>query len=210
MEEAIQFLANHYDYSVNDPLVENAYKFVKENEKNVNPQEIVNILNRQYRPTSLKIGTVGAFLWGSNQNYYGAVNKACSAFTNNSLLRNINENCQYQIWNYNKTLELLENNSNSKAYVYVNSDWQGFQNLDIDILKNSGVEYVSVIKTENSKHEILIPMTAIQNLPIIKEYIEERVIIEEKSNLYFYLILLIIFIAIVIYLKRDTFTFIKK
>jgi hypothetical protein len=201
MEEAIQFLANHYDYSINDPVVKDAYNFVKANEKSISTEQIINILNRQFRPTYLKVGSVGAFLWGSFQNYYGGVSKSCSAFSNGSLMQDPNESCQYQIWTYDEALTSTGHTSSSRAYVYVNSDWRGFRNEDIDKLKASRVEYVSILTTENSKHEIKIPMTSIQNLPIIKEYVgefEEKEV-EEVQTSYFWLFL--IFFLIILFVS---------
>jgi hypothetical protein len=195
MEEAIQFLANNYDLNVNDPIVANAYNFVKSNEKNMDTSQIVNILNQQFRPTSLKVGSVGAYLWGSSQNYYGPVTKSCSALSNGSLLHDTNESCQYQIWTYDKELTSTGHSSSSRAYIYVNSDWQGFENEDIDKLKNFGIEYAAILTTENSKHEILIPITSIQNLPILKEY-KELIQQESPSYLYFYLFICLLILAI--------------
>lgn len=198
MEEAIQFLASYYDYSINDPIVKDAYNFVKSNEKNISSEEIINILNRQFRPTYLKVGSVGAFLWGSFQNYYGGVSKSCSAFSNGSLMQDPNESCQYQIWTYNDGLTSTGHASSSRAYVYVNNDWNGFRNEDIDKLKASGVEYVSILTTENSKHEIKIAMTSVQNLPIIKEYVEDsQTKTEETESSYFWLLFLFFLIVIV-------------
>ena len=95
MENEIRILAENYDLDLEDPMVREAYEKVKNAEKS----EISSLLKKYYRPTRLNVGTVGAYLWGGMQNYYGEVSKSCSALNNGSLFEN-EETCQYQIWTY--------------------------------------------------------------------------------------------------------------
>ena len=193
MEDALKILTNNYDLDLNNERVRDAYEFVKNNR-----DEIRN-LEKYYRPTSLKTGSVGAYLWGSLQNYYGDVNKSCSILNNNSLF-NTDENCQYQIWTYkNGQLDCKGHSQSSKAYIYVGEDWEGFDLTSIENLSSSGIEYATVLNTIDSKHNILIKMSSVNDLPIVKE---EKSIVEVKKENFlipyyiFFLIFVIIFIKI--------------
>src|SRR5678815_5032437 len=41
-------------------------------------KDLIEEIAKQHRPAVLKPGTIGAFLWGCGQNYYGDVERACS------------------------------------------------------------------------------------------------------------------------------------
>lgn len=146
-------------------------------------------LKQHFRPTELEINTVGSYLWGCSQNYYGDVNKSCSPLCINSLFSEETD-CQYSVWTYYKELTNILNTKTSKAYIYVENDWSGFLNKDIEILKISGITHATILKTQNSQHKIVLPMTSINNLPIIKEYFQEHELKENKS--YYWIFILII------------------
>ena len=190
LRNAIEMLAENYDTPI-----ENLEKYKNIIEQNLNDPNLFPIIEEQFRPTIIKIGTAGAYLWGCNQNYYGNVSKSCSALCNNGLQYNNNydNTCQYQIWTYDKELTSKGEISTSKAYIYVPINWNGFKLKDIEKLKNSNVLYATVLTTENSQHKRIIPITSIDNLPIIKDYIED-VNHEKSSNYYYYFIFLIIII----------------
>ena len=197
MRRAIQILAENY----NTPLEElTEYRDIVE--QNLDQPELYSIISEQFRPTSIQIGTAGAYLWGCDQNYYGTVSKSCSALCNGGIAyRNTQNTCQYQIWIYNKILKLKETAFSSKAYIYVESDWIGFQQADIEILKTNQVEYATILKTQNSQHEIILSITQVDNLPIVKEFISEPVQEVQSSSTYWWIILfiLIIFITTMLY-----------
>ncbi len=200
METAIQTLSNNYDLEIDNPIIQEAYEFVKNN-KNEN---VKNLLQKYYRPTSLKMGTVGAYLWGSLQNYYGDVNKSCSILNNNSLF-NVDETCQYQMWTYKGgELECKGHSLSSKAYIYVDEDWKGFSLSSIEKLVTEGIEHAAILNTVDSKHRILIKMSPVDTLPIIQQVEKPSVQKgDEKSFLPYYIFFLIFVIIFVkIYYKN--------
>ena len=199
MEEALYTMTQNYDLPLDHPSLQAAYQFLEANKNDPYLQRHIGLF---HRPTSLKVGTAGAYLWGSLQNYYGDVSKSCSSLHNNSLLHNPeDETCQYQIWNYTQNvLRSVGHSFSPKAYIYVDENWQGFEDKDIEILRNNGIEHATILNTKDSKHNILLPMTSINNLPILKNYegqVIEHIIEEESSNWAFYLFMLLIFCAFI-------------
>ena len=199
MENSIRILAENYNLEIDDPIVGEALEIVK----NVEKEEIAKILKKYYRPTSLNMGTVGAYLWGGLQNYYGEVSKSCSALNNGSLFEN-DETCQYQIWTYKKGEMKLQGDSlSSKAYIYVEEEWQGFNYCDIEKLKNGGIENACVLNTVDNKHSILLKMCPIAHLPVLKNFDDEdnanqdKQIEKENSSLPYYIFLLIFLIIFI-------------
>ena len=65
-----------------------------------------------------------------------------------------------------------------------------FQSL-IEKLKVYGITHATIFKTKNSQHKIVLPMTSIENLPIIKEYFKnyER---KKEGNYYWFVILIVL------------------
>ena len=204
LRKAIQTLAENYDTPLEELL---EYKNIVE--ENLENPELYTILGEQFRPTILKIGTAGAYLWGCDQNYYGNVSKSCSPLCSGGISYRIDENyqneenkCQYQIWTYDKELKNKENILSNMAYIYVNNNWNGFKKSDIETLKNNNVEFVSVLKTDNSKHYTEIPMSSLVSIPVLEEVFtqEEKT---EKSYKWFLIFLIMIILTIVIVLKYE-------
>ena len=113
------------------------------------------------------------------------------------------QTCQYQIWTYTQSLSLKENTSSPNAYIYVDKDWLGFTQEDIQLLRENGVDFVSILKTENSKHEVVSSMLKIDELPVIKK--EEIIYPKETSYTVYYILvfLFLIILGICIYLFSD-------
>ena len=155
-------------------------------------------LQNHYRPTELEINTVGSYLWGCSQNYYGDVNKSCSPLCINSLYSEDND-CQYSIWTYSGELNNILNTKTTQAYIYVENNWTGFTNTDIEKLKLNSISHATILKTQNSQHKIVLPMTSISNLPIIRNYFEHEYEVKESYNYYWILILIVL--AIVLFLN---------
>ena len=203
MKEAVEILAKNYDKSITDKYLTKYKEIVEKNRYN---PLLSDYISEQYRPTTIEVGTFGSYLWGCSQNYYGNVNKNCSALCAGSLDFNLNESvemqtCQYQIWTYDKELKLeTPKISSSRGYIYVPEDWNSFNKSDIERLKN--VDFASVLTTKESKHTTIIPMTAIENLPISEK--SETVFKSRKSNIFYYIffIFLIIFLIFLFKYKK--------
>lgn len=209
LQDSLNFLTSHYDKYISDSKVKS---HIAKIEKYRNSPELLRAIKEKHRPTEIGVGTVGAYLWGCSQNYYGNVNKNCSPLCFGSIPHEVNtllsedslncEKCQYSIWTYVK--EKLNNDfntSSSKAYIYVDEDWKGFKNSDIEILKKSGIFYASIFNTIYSQHKVLLPMTSVDNLPIFKEYpstFTKR--ISEDSFYWIFIIFVILILLIILYL----------
>ena len=198
LKNAIQVLADNHDKPLNDYL---EYKQIIEDNKD--DPNIYNYINEQFRPMNLKIGTNGAYLWECDQNYYGNVNQACSALCNGINFNANFQTCQYQIWIYKDQLILSDNISSPKAYIYVESDWTGFKNKDLEILKENGVKFATILNTENSKHNIILPITDVNDLPIKKE--ENIIYIENVSYTKYYILIFIFLILVGIYFFQNNY-----
>jgi len=192
LKNAIETLAENYDTPL-DQLQE--YKEIVE--QNLDNHELYDIIKQQFRPTIVKVGTAGAYLWGCDQNFYGNVSKSCSPLCSGGISYNNDTNtCQYQIWTYDKELKNIDKASSNIAYIYVGEYWQYFKKSDIKLLKDANVEFVIVLRTEDGKHKTVIPITNINILPVIQENLEE---VKEKTN-YHYIFFFVLFLVIAIYL----------
>ena len=211
IEDTLNFLCKHYDKYTSDPKIK---PYISKIEKYRKSALLIKAIQQRYRPTQINVNTVGAYLWGCFQNFYGSVNRNCSALCVNSISHSINtmmsedslncEKCQYSIWTYtNKKLTNDFNTSSSKAYIYVDSDWEGFSDADIDILKKSGILFASIFDTNHSLHKVILPMTSLDNLPISKEYptFSKEKIIHESYSWLFVLLIVILFIFFYVHYK---------
>jgi len=182
---AIDFLSEYYDLPLNSkkiaPYIEILEKF-KDN------SSLPSLISKQYRPTEININTVGSYLWGCAQNYYGDVNKNCSPLCLGSISHDsykdsceFSGKCQYSIWTFsNNKLVNKYTAPSTKAYIYVDSNWKGFLESDIEMLKSSGIFYATILVTINSQHKIIMQMTSVNNLPILKQY--PSVIYEDQEG----------------------------
>jgi hypothetical protein len=201
IEEAIEFLSNNFDKKLSDEKIREFYNIV-ENYRQINGnKKIIEILSKKYRPSFIEEYSVGSYLWGCSQNYYGDVNKACSLLCINSIPFDENKStCQYSIWYYDKALIKVADVLSSKAYIYVNKNWNSFTKSDIEELKNCGIYFASILTTLNSKHKILINMTSVDNLPISKEINLEYQKKDNNNNIYF--LIFLIFAVLIFYRIR--------
>ena len=214
IKEAIDFLADNFDKNIIDVSVKEYYDKVQNyinlsydieeqlEQQQQEQQYILFLIRQKYRPTFLEPNTVGSYLWGCSQNYYGDVIKPCSLLCVNSIPYDSNMNCQYSIWYYDKFLEKKTNVSSSKAYIYVTKNWTSFKSSDISFLKTSGIYSASILTTFDSKHKILIEMTSVDNLPISKDLdIEIGKLSTSTINYssYFFCLILTIFIISYLY-----------
>jgi hypothetical protein len=87
---------------------------------------------------------------------------------------------------------------NSKAIIYVKSNWKSFNNEDIEILKKDGIKYVKILITINSIHKTIMDLTQISKLDYI---FPENIKQENNSNTYIGLTFFIIFILIYFYIN---------
>ena len=215
LTDYLNILANNHLVLVNeleksDKLFE-YYIWVKETVNKLYNTEkysiVVDIINKLYRPSILYPGTIGAFIWGCFSNYYGNVNQNCSSLCLNGIPSHFNEEikkCQYQIWRYfqGKLRRETETNNN-RAYIYVDSNWNGFTKDEILLLQNNDVIFVTILTTENSKHYIKIPMSSLINIPIIEKInTKEMIKLSKNKNIHVYLLLSLLVLCILGYIYK--------
>ena len=181
LESAIQDLARNprvilKDLPKDHPLTE-AVKLVKLAAtilKGNRYSILLDILDKQERPTILIPDSASAFLFGSYQDCYGDVERHCSPLAIGSIERSESDNttCEAQVWvirtvGDKKYYSAVTRQDSNQAYVFVDSRFLGFTPHEIELLKKSGVEYVMVLNTEHSRHETLMPMTYLDACPIL-------------------------------------------
>ncbi len=171
------------------------------------------------RPTNLKPETVGSFIWGCSQNYYGSVDKNCSLLCTNGLFSDNVNSCKYKTFLYenNKLTEYKNitdnittttnpklnikvlNPKQNKAYVYISDDFTGFNTSDIETLKNYNISEVCLLNTDNNVHNNKNGFVKLENLPITQNV----KIKTESPSFLAYLVVILIFLIILylIYIK---------
>lgn len=181
LESAIKDLARNHKIILGDlaedhslkkaaNLVKLAVTILKGNRYSV----LLDIIDQQERPTSLIPNSAGALLFGSYQDCYGDVDRHCSPLAIGSIERSENDNttCSAQVWvirtiNDRKYYSAITRQDSNQGYVFVDTRFLGFTPHEIELFKNSGLEYVMVLNTENSRHETLMPMTYLDACPIL-------------------------------------------
>ena len=131
--------------------------------------KIVEILKKYPRPASVTDGTIGAFLFGCLQDSYGDIsNKFCSPLCLQGVLPNDDSSfCPYQVWMLtDTTFEPLSENSSDRAYIFSSSANPKFTPQQISLLKSQNVQMAQVLRTVDSKHTTIIPLSELDNLPV--------------------------------------------
>ncbi len=207
IQNYISILGNNHNILIKDikfdNIIHNAYINIKEwVDKLYNTNNyflITETIDNQYRPSQLKPGSIGAFLWGCSGNYYGDVSKSCSNLCLNGIPFNQMEVCQYQIWKYNNNILIKENNvQNDIAYIYVNDDWKGIDEQNYILLKTNNVKYILIVTTNNSRHYVKNKIQELDQMNIIYNQIELK-----KAEINYIYILYIILILFIIYLIKN-------
>lgn len=207
IQSSLKLLIENYDME----LVElsdyknlyDAYKIITY-VKEVDQTLLSSILVYQYRPSDIKIGTLGSFLFGCMQDYYGETNKECSPLC---IENKIDENteCEYQVWIQmkNNCIEYINNSKNSHAYIYLLTKNHIFESKDIEKLRDNGVKYAQLVLTKNSKHELIDKLITLDQLPVkttVIESIKNEITNYKYAELpWFYIIIILIIIMIFIF-----------
>lgn len=174
---------------------------------------IIDIIKKQYRPTYIKPNTIGSFLYGCFQNFYGDISKECSILC----IGNINDStdCLYQVYSLDvekkeDRLKQISRTESNRAIIYINKKTFQLMENEVSYLKQNGIEYVKILITKKSKHYTLYKMTNIDSIPIYntnishdsksKSNINLINIKTNKTNTKLYIIIFIIIIIIIIML----------
>lgn len=150
---------------------------------------IKNIVAKQHRPSDIKDGTVGAFIFGCINNDYDNIDMNCSIHCANSIGYG---SCNKQLWVQKGKFPhryVRSNNPPNKdeAYIYVDEYFVGFSREEISDFKRARVKNATVLVTKNGKHFTRIPKTEIRSLPLIDDTenvnIDNATIINPYANL---------------------------
>ena len=176
----IEVLSRYHYYELNalgqnDELQQAYQRFVDHVNNTDNLNDIIDILNDQYHPTDIKIGTIGAGLFGCLYNYYGDISKSCSAICLNSPL-NIGT-CNKQIWQqyltdvdlrfvrqYNAQWQLLDNLT-PQAYIFVQESFKYFTLTEKQHFAKHNIKQAQILITRHGKHQKLTRMLPLDQLP---------------------------------------------
>lgn len=150
----------------NDVLLSAIYQLKKIVQKE--PTLIRNLLTKQFRPTYIQTGTVGAFLFGCLQYQYGDVTKNCSPLC----IGNLNfdtQHCEYQVWtqNQNGSYVQIQYSPTNHAYVYTNSHPLTFTISDIKKFKSSGIQFIQILSSQSLQHHRRTKLRNISQLPTV-------------------------------------------
>lgn len=142
-----------------------------------NYSTITDHIAKQYRPDVITPGTVGAFLFGCSQSYYGDItNRYCSPLCIQNVLPNKSDYpiscCPYRVFILDtegqlKPSVLESDDSNNRAYIYSNDKFKGFTPNNIAYLKSQAIAFAQVFDTSESKHTMVVPMTPVNKLPMV-------------------------------------------
>ena len=139
--------------------------------------KILEIMNKYPKPNKIVPDTIGAFLFGCSQAEYGDIsNKFCSPLCLQGILPNEQHAgasfCPYQVWVLNEsTFEPISDNSSDHAYIFTSgpqrTDTHQFTPKQITLLRSLGIKKAQVLRTQDARHITLVPLTEIDNLPVV-------------------------------------------
>lgn len=219
LTEALNVLAeNPYIIIEDEPFdspIQKAFKTVKLSYtilRDTNYDIMYNILDKLPRPSYMKSGSCGAFLFGNYNECFGDVSRRCSPISLFSLPKREEgysvkaDPCPSQVWllkngnNNSKHYAAIVSSNSDKAKIFIdtyqNSDFKGFTEGEYKLFKDRGVKEVEIYSIGNPKHDTIISKTNLDDIPIEKSKIisNANVKSKDKSNFLWYaaLILLIV------------------
>ncbi len=225
LEKSISFLSKYHDDEINK--LENNSRLNKKFQivrltvlfllKKGNYDKIKEIISKQYRPSVIIPGTIGAFLFGCFQQIYGEIGATCSPLCIGSIYANKDQQhlCKNQIWlqkyDGNNRFGKIKSTTNSgKAYIFVNDDFNGFSIAEYKAFKKAKIIKAKIMMTKNGKHYSYGNFKNIDNLPSLDKITHETSFNEDENiddKIYKYELFHIIFgfiifliILIIIYL----------
>lgn len=230
LTQALNLLANNPYVIISDEpkdspiqkafqLVTLAFTILRETKYDV----MYDILEKLPRPTYLKPESAGAFLFGDYLMCYGDVKQHCSPLSLSGVPRRKssktftkNDPCPHQVWllkkghNGNRHYAAIISSNSKKAMVFIDTadinNFKGFNESEIYLLKENGVESVEVYSVGNPNHNTIIQNTKLDDLLIndlpqieetnnISDEVKES---ESESNLWLWLIIIGIIIVIIL------------
>lgn len=170
LQSSVKLLIENYDIELLDlseyKNLYDAYKIIHDINQ-TDSKLLSSILINQHRPSDIHIGTLGSFLFGCLQDYYGETIKECSPLCIGNI-NSFNNECEQQVWIQlkNNNIEHLNNSKNEYAYMYVSSYNPTFESNDLITLKNNNIKYIQLVYTKNSKHEFINKLISLNELPM--------------------------------------------
>jgi len=210
----IDLLLKYQDESLNNKNKQIIFIFKEFKEKYEksslkDQKQIREYISALPRPTSIKVNTIGSYLFGCNQNYYGDTEK------NNSLLcyNNINEekltpNKQIWVSNNKKPNRFRQINYPERydhGYIYVEDDFNQFTQQEIEMFRSYNLRKISIYTTQNMKHIIYkdydnINLDLAPQEPKIKLESEYVTLKKKFNDNYNWIIIVVLILLILIFL----------
>jgi hypothetical protein len=181
LEKSIDLLAKNPNVQIqslnkNDPLYK-AFETVKLSVSLLYDTKqfviIQDILSKYKSPSQISPGTIGAFLFGCQQDNYGDLKERfCSILCIGSIPPSKTKYpmmcCSSQIWSHDNT-KLVKvsdaKNGTTKAIIYPDFPFLGFTQKELNELKTSGIKKVTLMDTTNNKHVITLDSVDVDKLP---------------------------------------------
>lgn len=127
--------------------------------KEMDQEELRELLEHAIRPTFLQPGTLGAYLFGPLQGYYGAVHRDCSIFCVSTLLNKKDRDCSSSIWTLGeKGLICLHQGTSGHAYVYSERPLTDQETLFLSKQHHYAAERVTLYHGIHYVHPIHLPL----------------------------------------------------
>lgn len=155
-------LSSDYDYF---RYIVNYYR---ENNQKLAYQELAQILSSFPPPTQIEKDTIGSYLYGCSQSNFGDVDRSCALSCVEGFDPNFNTKpCQQQIWQYaqGKLVSLYTSADSTEALIYVDNDFTGLSEAQLEQLRVENVMRISVLVEQNGRYVRLLPLTDISQLP---------------------------------------------
>ena len=105
-------------------------------------EDLNKAIQQCFWPSELESGTVGSFLFGCRQSYYGDVSVECSPLCIGSLPID-DQVCQEQVWTLDNKLNILKDREDStKAKIYNNFGFNGLNGEQINMFKTNNIKNI--------------------------------------------------------------------
>jgi hypothetical protein len=194
VKRAVGVMADNYDEQTTNirpgHKLYDSYTYIKNISKHFNGiysetlqvsnsyNNFINIIMQEFKPTEIKTGTLGSFIFGCFQSCYGDVDSSCSLLCNNDSIENPYEmgtDCKEQIIiqeyidiKNGKSRFIRSKTSNTKShrgYIYLNSNFKAFTKNEIEQFEEWGLMMLQGMTTRYSQHHTIFSMRTLDNVP---------------------------------------------
>lgn len=217
ISESIRILAKNINVSIDDidkkHILYYHYHYILAQNEKYNSY-IISILDTITKPSILIPNTIGSFLFGKYQKYFGSIPRECSQIFIDSIKNKNFKKCEWQVWIHTdvNNLKQLENVNSQFGYLIVNKKFSGLNDYEINKLINSGLKELNILLFSNGTYTILYDnykLVKPEKYNFLYDNLDKIQLLptknKEKDSKYYnfyYLIILLILIFILFFIKR--------